>query len=69
MARKLTAFLVTAAIWAVVALVALFIAAKGGEPLDLKLGYVLVAATVFGGWVATEFALTGLRLDRPYQPD
>lgn len=47
MARKLTAFLVTAAIWAIVALVALFIASKGGEPLDLKIGYLLVAVTVF----------------------
>lgn len=58
----------TLAVWAGVAGVVLFIAAKGDVYWNLVLGYVLAAAVVLVAWVATDVVLGRLGLEPPFRP-
>lgn len=69
MGRKLTAAAVTLAVWALVAVVAVLIAAGGNDLYNLKVGYLLQLVLVFGAFLGTEVILTRLGLDPPYQPE
>jgi hypothetical protein len=69
MKRKLTAAVVTLVVWALVAGVAVLIAAGGNEAYNMKVGYLLEAALVFGAFLGTEVILTKLGLDPPYQSE
>lgn len=68
MTAKMTAAVVTAAVWLAAALAVLGITAKAGVIWDVKAGYLLAGAVVLAGFTATELLLTRLRLDPPYGP-